>query len=254
MPGLRREELAQLAGVSVAYYTRLEQGNASNVSAEVLESIARALRLSESEQAHLFHLAKPQSLSRRRSAPRPQQVRPALVQMLDVLEGVPAYVWGRRTDVLAWNHAAAALFGPRLERPAPDRNWARIVFLDPEAPEFFLDWDLKASEVVGQLRLGAGMHGDDPLLASLIGELSLRSPDFRRLWAAHDVKRQSHGELRIQHPLVGELPLLYETLTLPDDQEQALTIYHAEPGPVLESLRFAVDQAVGTSAREVPTA
>lgn len=243
VPGLRREELAQLAGVSVAYYTRLEQGNANNVSAEVLEATARALRLSESERAHLFHLAKPPSPSHRRAAPRPQRVRRALVQMLDVLEGVPAYVWGRRTDVLAWNDAAAAVFGSRIERPAGQRNWARIVFLDPEAQDFFLDWGRKASEVVGQLRMDAGMHGDDPLLASLIGELSSRSPEFRRLWAAHDVKRQSHGGLRIRHPLVGELPLRYETLALPDDQEQALTVYHAEPGPPLEALRLVIAQA-----------
>ena len=254
VPGLRREELAQLAGVSVAYYTRLEQGNANNVSAEVLEAIARALRLTESERAHLFHLAKPQSLSRRRTAPRAQHVRPALVQMLDALDTVPAYVWGRRTDVLAWNSAAAAVFGSRIVRPASERNWARIVFLDPDARDFFLDWDLKASDVVGQLRLDAGMHGDDPLLASLIGELSLRSPDFRRLWAAHDVKGQSHRTLRIRHPLAGDLPLRYETLTLPDDQEQALTIYHAEPGPDLESLRAVIDRPVGAPAEEAPTA
>ncbi|MGN6128300.1 MAG: helix-turn-helix transcriptional regulator, partial [Humibacter sp.] len=177
VPGLRREELAQLAGVSVTYYTRLEQGNASNVSAEVLEAIARALRLSESERAHLFHLAKPQPTSRRRSAPKQQRVRPGLAQMLDLMAGVPAYIWGRRTDILAWNQAAGAVFGSFMERPAQQRNWARIVFLDPDARDFFADWNTKAFEVVGQLRLDAGMHGDDPLLASLIGELSMASAD-----------------------------------------------------------------------------
>ncbi|MFJ4847820.1 MULTISPECIES: helix-turn-helix domain-containing protein [unclassified Streptomyces] len=229
VPGLRREELAQLAGVSVAYYTRLEQGNGHNVSVEVLDAISRALRLSDAEHDHLLHLAKPRHRNQRPAARR-QQVRPALVQLLAALEGVPAYVWGRRTDVLAWNGTASALFGDWAARDPQERNWARITFLDPAARRLFADWESKASDVVGQLRLDAGLHADDPLLAGLIGELSLRSEDFRRLWAAHDVKRKSHGSMRLLHPLAGELTLRYESFALPDDQEQSLSTYHAEPG------------------------
>jgi transcriptional regulator with XRE-family HTH domain len=239
VPGLRREELAQLAGVSVAYYTRLEQGNGQNVSAEVLGSIATALRLSESERAHLFHLAKSRPAHDGQPS-QPQQVRPDVVELLDSLEGTPAYVWGRRGDVLVWNKAAGAVFGRWFDRPDRDRNWARIVFLEPGSREFYLDWEAKASEVVYQLRLDAGMHAHDPLVTALVAELQEKSPDFRRLWASHDVRRFSHGSLRIRHERAGALTLRYETLTLPDDHEQAVTIYRAEPGPAVELLRAVI--------------
>ncbi|MGP4100495.1 helix-turn-helix domain-containing protein [Nonomuraea sp. KM90] len=233
VPGLRREELAQLAGVSVAYYTRLEQGNARNVSVEVLDAISGALKLSDAEHAHLLHLAKPKE-RRRRPAPQRQPVRPALLDLLTAMEGVPAYVWGRRTDVLAWNRTASALFGDWAARAPQERNWARIAFLDPAARRLFADWEAKASDVVGNLRLDAGLHADDPLLAALIGELSRKSGDFRRLWAAHDVKRKAYGSVRIRHPLAGELTLRYENFTLPGDQEQSVSTYHAEPGSASE--------------------
>ncbi|MFF3945941.1 helix-turn-helix domain-containing protein [Streptomyces sp. NPDC001902] len=233
VPGLRREELAQLAGVSVAYYTRLEQGNGRNVSVEVLAAISRALRLSEAEHAHLLHLAKPKR-RKPRPAPELRQVRPELRELLSALEGVPAYVWGRRTDVLAWNRTASALFGDWAERAPEDRNWARITFLDPAARRLFADWESKAADVVGQLRMDAGRHVDDPALAALVGELSMRSADFRSLWGAHDVKRKSHGGMRLLHPLAGALTLRYETLALPGDEEQSLSTYHAEPGSASE--------------------
>jgi transcriptional regulator with XRE-family HTH domain len=233
VPGLRREELAQLAGVSVAYYTRLEQGNSRSVSVEVLDAISEALNLSDAEHAHLLHLAKPKQ-QKRRPAPQRQQVRPALLELLTAIEDLPAYVWGRRTDVLAWNRTASALFGDWAARTPQDRNWARITFLDPAARRLFLDWEAKASDVVGHLRLDAGQHADDPLLAELIGELSMRSEDFRALWAAHDVKRKSHGSMRLMHPLAGALTLHYETFTLPGDQEQSLATYHAQPGSASE--------------------
>ncbi|MFI7611146.1 helix-turn-helix domain-containing protein [Nonomuraea terrae] len=234
VPGLRREELAQLAGVSVAYYTRLEQGNGRNVSAEVLDAISGVLKLSDAEHAHLLHLAKPKQHHRRRPAPQRQQVRPELLELLTALEGVPAYVWGRRTDVLAWNHTACALFGDWAARAPQERNWARITFLDPAARRLFADWESKASDVVGNLRLDAGLHADDPLLTALIEELSADSGDFRRLWASHDVKNKAHGSMRMTHPLAGELTLRYETFTLPGDQEQSLSTYHAEPGSASE--------------------
>jgi transcriptional regulator with XRE-family HTH domain len=233
VPGLRREELAQLAGVSMAYYTRLEQGNGRNVSVEVLDAISSALTLSDAEHAHLLHLAKP-IRQKGRPAPQRQQVRPALRDLLTAMEGIPAYVWGRRTDVLAWNRTASALFGDWSARAPQERNWARITFLDPAARRLFVDWEAKACDVVGQLRLDAGLHANDPLLATLIGELSMMSEDFRTMWATHNVKRKSHGSTRINHPLAGELTLRYETSSLPGDQEQSLTIYHAEPGSTSE--------------------
>jgi transcriptional regulator with XRE-family HTH domain len=229
VPGLRREELAQLAGVSVAYYTRLEQGNGRNVSAEVLDAIARALRLSDAEHAHLMHLAKPKQ-HKKKTVARSQQVRPALRHLLDSIESVPAYIVGRRSDILAWNRMASALFGDWAEVPAQERNWARMVFLRPEYRELYLEWEQKASDMVGYLRMDAGCHPDDPRLSALVGELSVKSEDFRRLWAAHNVKEKSYGVKRMRHPLVGDLTLSFETFRLVDDVEQSLITYHAEPG------------------------
>lgn len=238
VPGLRREELAQLAGVSVAYYTRLEQGNGRNVSAEVLDAIARSLRLTDAEHAHLTHLAKPKQHKKKRSA-RPQQVRTELLTLIDLLEGVPAYVVGRRADVLAWNRTATALFGDWGALPVQERNWARMVFLSDSSRDLFVDWEAKAADIVSALRMDAGCHADDPRLSSLVGELSVKSEDFRRLWATHDVKEKSHGTKRLRHPLVGELTLSYETFKLPDDYDQSVITYHAEPGsPSAESLRL----------------
>ncbi|PBC61884.1 transcriptional regulator [Streptomyces sp. Tue6028] len=228
VPGLRREELAQLAGVSVAYYTRLEQGNGRNVSAEVLDAIARALRLTDAEHAHLTHLAKPKQHKKKQAA-RPQQVRPALRQLLDSMDGVPAYLTGRRSDILAWNRMAAAIFGDWSEMPPQERNWARLVFLKPEYRDLYVDWEQKAIDIVCMLRMDAGCHPDDPRLSALVGELSVKSEDFRRLWATHDVKEKSHGLKHLRHPLVGELSLRFESFRLLDDGELALITYHAEP-------------------------
>ncbi|GGW31254.1 DNA-binding protein [Streptomyces lucensis JCM 4490] len=228
VPGLRREELAQLAGVSVAYYTRLEQGNGRNVSAEVLDAIARALRLTDAEHAHLTHLAKPKS-HKKKPAVRQQHVRPALRQLLDMMEGVPAYVVGRRAEILAWNRMAAALFGDWGELPQAERNWARLVFLRPEYRELFVDWEQKAIDIVCALRMDAGCHPDDPRLSALVGELSVKSERFRRLWATHDVREKNHGVKRLHHPLVGDLSLNFESFRLTDDAEQSLVTYHAEP-------------------------
>ncbi|MGH4033863.1 helix-turn-helix domain-containing protein [Actinomycetota bacterium Odt1-20B] len=229
VPGLRREELAQLAGVSVAYYTRLEQGNGRNVSVEVLDAIARALRLTDAEHAHLTHLAKPPQHKKKKQVRPQQQVRPALRQLLDAMEGVPAYVVGRRADILAWNRLAAALFGDWGALPAQERNWARLCFLDPAMRDLFVDWDKKASDIVSHLRMDAGCYPNDPQLAALVGELSLKSEEFRSLWATHDVREKGHGVKRMHHGLVGELVLSFETLRLPDDHDQSLITYHAEP-------------------------
>jgi transcriptional regulator with XRE-family HTH domain len=238
VPGLRREELAQLAGVSVAYYTRLEQGNGRNVSAEVLDAISRALRLTDAEHAHLTHLAKPKQHKKKQTG-RTQQVRGALLQLLDSIEGVPAYISGRRSDILAWNRMAAAVFGDWSELPPQDRNWARMVFLRPEYRDLFMEWESKATDIVSYLRMDAGCHPDDPRLSALVGELSVKSEVFRRLWATHDVKEKGYGVKHFRHPLVGELSLSFESFRLSDDSEQMLITYHAEPGsPSAEALRL----------------
>ncbi|MEV5978045.1 helix-turn-helix transcriptional regulator [Streptomyces sp. NPDC052114] len=255
VPGLRREELAQLAGVSVAYYTRLEQGNGRNVSGEVLDAIARALRLTDAEHNHLTHLAKPKTLKKKKSA-RPQPMRPALQQLLDSIHDVPAYVVGRRSDILGWNALAAALFGDWAELAPKDRNWARICFLDERARDLFVDWEQKASDMVSYLRMDAGCYPNDPQLSSLVGELSVKSEEFRSLWATHDVREKGHGSKRMRHPLVGELTLSYETLRLPDDCDQSLVMYHAEPGSAsAQALRLLASwgrdaSSVGSAAKK----
>ncbi|MGI5377830.1 helix-turn-helix domain-containing protein [Streptomyces sp. CA-251387] len=259
VPGLRREELAQLAGVSVAYYTRLEQGNGRNVSAEVLDAIARALRLTDAEHAHLTHLAKPKQ-HKKKPAARTEQVRSALRQLLDSIDGVPAYISGRRSDILAWNRMAAAVFGDWAELPVQERNWARLVFLRPEYRDLFVEWDQKASDMVSYLRMDAGCHPDDPRLSALVGELSVKSEEFRRLWAIHDVKEKSYGVKRIRHPLVGELTLNFESFRLSDGTDQVLITYYAEPGsPSAESLRLLASWGTdatkaGTGSNSAPSA
>ncbi|MFF0049153.1 helix-turn-helix domain-containing protein [Streptomyces sp. NPDC005498] len=250
VPGLRREELSQLAGVSVAYYTRLEQGNGRNVSAEVLDSIARALQLTDAEHAHLTHLAKPKQ--KKKPAGRIQQVRGTLRTLLDAMDGVPAYVVGRRSDILAWNRMAAAIFGDWAELPTQERNWARLIFLRPEYRDLFVDWEQKAIDIVCQLRMDAGRYPDDPRLSALVGELSVKCEEFRRLWATHDVKEKCHGIKHLQHPLVGELDLRLESFHLADDHEQSLVTYHAEPGsPSAEALRLLASW--GTDATRAGT-
>jgi len=238
VPGLRREELAQLAGVSVAYYTRLEQGNGRNVSAEVLDAIARALRLSDAESSHLTHLAKPKQHKKKPSPPT-QHVRTPLRQLLDSIDTVPAYISGRRSDILVWNRMAAAVFGDWSQLPPQERNWARLVFLRPEYRELYVDWEQKATDIVSMLRMDAGCHPDDPRLSALVGELSVKSEEFRRMWATHDVKEKTYGVKRLHHPLVGDLTLNFEGFRLGDGSEQSLITYHAEPGsPSADALRL----------------
>lgn len=251
VPGLRREELAQLAGVSVAYYTRLEQGNGRNVSAEVLDAIARALRLSDAESSHLTHLAKPKQHKKKPSTPA-QHVRTPLRQLLDTMDSVPAYISGPLSDILVWNRMAAAVFGDWSELPPQERNWARLVFLRPEYRELFVDWEQKASDVVSLLRMAAGCRPDDPRLSALVGELSVKSGEFRRLWATHDVKEKTYGVKRLRHPLVGDLTLHFESFRLDDGCEQHLITYHAEPGsPSADALRLLASW--GTDATRAGT-
>jgi transcriptional regulator with XRE-family HTH domain len=233
VPGLRREELAQLAGVSADYYVRLEQGRGGHPSDGVLDAIATALSLDEAERAHLYDLAR--TTGPRRRTPRPERVRPPLQVLLDALEHVPAFVLGRRMDVLGWNRLAAALIIDFGALPPKERNTARLVFLDEGMRSTYTDWEETARETVAYLRLMAGRHPDDPGLAELIGELSMKSGDFRRWWARHDVREKTHGTKRMRHPLVGPLTLLYETLGLRGDADQILIAYLAEPGSESET-------------------
>ncbi|GAB3985364.1 helix-turn-helix transcriptional regulator [Actinoallomurus acanthiterrae] len=233
VPGLRREELAQLAGVSVDYYVRLEQGRTNNVSEEVLQAVAQALRLDDDERAYLRNLAKP-TRSRRRP-PRTERVRPGVRRLLDMAEGVPAYLIGRRADVLAWNRMAAAVFADFGALEPAQRNWGRMIFFNEDVRALFDDWTIKARETVAFLRLRAGEYPDDPELAALVGELSVKSEDFRRWWADHNVKDKSNGRKVMHHPLVGELVMDYESLRFPDDPDQVLVTYTVEAGSTSEA-------------------
>lgn len=256
VPGLRREELARLAGVSVDHYVRLEQGRELHFSDEVLDAVARVLRLSGEERRHLYRLARPGTPATEPVVPVRQVVRPGLLRLLDSLVDTPAYVVGRRVELLAWNGLASALLGGFGELPEPERNFARLFFLDPDFAALFADPGAKADDIAGYLRYDAGRHPDDPALAALVGELSIRSNDFRTRWAEYDVREKTHGSYVFRHPSVGELELAYETLRLPDDPDQALITYTAEPGSpsdaalrMLATLSSARNAGVSTADR-----
>jgi transcriptional regulator with XRE-family HTH domain len=217
VPGLRREELALLAGVSTSYYTRLEQGQSRNASPEVLDAIARALCLDESERLHLHDLARSAQQRGRRRRPAPERVTEATAQLLDALADVPAIVLGRRSDVLAWNPLGHALFAGDLDPGAPDvparrPNMARMVFLDAHTRALYVDWPGKARAVVGNLRLVAGQCPDDAALHALVGELCAKSPEFASMWADHRVRACTVATYEMRHPLVGSLTVTQQTL------------------------------------------
>jgi transcriptional regulator with XRE-family HTH domain len=231
VPGLRREEVALLAGVSVDYYTRLERGNTNGVSDSVLEALARALQLDEAERAHLFDLARaahPAAPARRR--PAKQRVRPGVQRILDAMTGAPAFVRNGRMDLLAANRLGRALYAEHFAGPARPANSARYIFLDERATSFYLDWDRVASDAVAILRSEAGRNPYDRDLSDLVGELSTRSDLFRTLWAKHNVRFHDTGTKRLHHPVVGKLELAYETMQLTADAGLMLFAYSAEPG------------------------
>ncbi|MEU1622223.1 helix-turn-helix domain-containing protein [Streptomyces sp. NPDC008238] len=245
VPGLRREEIAGLAGVSVDYYVRLERGHHVNVSGTVLDAIARALRLTDDEREHLFALARP---ARPASRPQPpQRVRPAVHHLLETMADVPAVVVGRRTDVLASNRLARALYTDFEALPQRERNMARYIFTDEAARTLYDDWEGVARTSVAALRLYAGKHPHDPRLAELVGELSARDEDFRAWWDDHDIERRTYGVKHFHHPVVGELTLRYEALAVTGDPDQILGVYTAEPATASErALRRLAEWAADT--------
>jgi len=235
--GLRREEVALLAGVSTDYYTRLEQGRRIVPSSQVLDAIARALDLDDAGRAHLHDLVAAAGSPAHRARTTVQRVRPGLYQLLDALDAQPALVLGHRTDVLAANRMARALFTD-FERMRPrERNYARWMLLSDEARSLFLDWDKQARNAVESLRLDAGRTPGDPETQQLVGELSLASPEFRLWWSEHHVHQRTFGSKHLHHPVVGELTVDFETLTFPGEGDQVLYVYSAAPdSPSREAL------------------
>lgn len=238
VPGLRRDEVARIAGVSTEYYTRLEQGRAGSPSAEVVAALGRALQLDASETEHLRDLLARPAATRRAPA-GPQRVRPGLYLMLETLRHVPAFVMGRRTDVLASNRLARAVITDFDALPVASRNLARYYLLDPAARQTVGDWERIGAETVAMLRLEAGRRPDDRQLADLVGELTLRSPEFTDWWSDHRVLRRTHGAKLYHHPVVGDLHFAYESFQVPGEADQTLCVYNVEPGsPTEEALRL----------------
>jgi transcriptional regulator with XRE-family HTH domain len=245
VPGLRREEVALLAGVSVDYYTQIERGNLSGVSDSVLHALAGALQLDEAELAHLFDLARTATNPARPRRPRgPQRVRPSIQRLLDAMTGVPAYVRTGRLDILAVNRLGHALYAPVLDGQQLPVNVVRFLFLDPRASDFYVDWDRTANDAVAILRGEAGRNRYDRRLSDLVGELSTRSEEFRGRWAAHNVRLHRTGPKQLHHPVAGDLELTYEALELPADPVLTMITYTAEPGSASqEALDFLASWA-----------
>jgi transcriptional regulator with XRE-family HTH domain len=234
--GLRREEVALLAGISVEYYTRLERGNARGVSDEVLDAVCAALQLDEAERAHLLDLvrtANEERPTKRSSAP--VKVRPSIRRIVDSLSEMPAFVRNGRMDILYANPLAEALYSEHFRMGGRPVNSARFAFLDPRARTFFHDWETTSRDLVAALRGEAGRNPYDKGLTELIGQLSTLSEEFRQQWARHDVRFHRSGTKHVHHPLVGELTLAYEVLDLPADPGLAIVTYSAEPGSVSEA-------------------
>ncbi|MEU8710423.1 helix-turn-helix transcriptional regulator [Streptomyces sp. NPDC048565] len=254
VPGLRREELAMLAGISAPYYTRLEQGQSRNASPEVLDAIARALRLDESERAHLHTLARAPKGGRSAGRPRAERITPATRALLAAIGGTPVIVMGRRSDVLAWNRQGHALFAGHLDPSSPDDpgrrpNMAKLVFLDAHTRDLYTDWPAKARTVVGNLRLTAGRYPNDPQLAALIGELTMRSPEFATMWADHRIQACDTTDYEMHHPLVGALTVTQQTLQSPQGDSPVLVVATATPGsPSATALALLAHTTVTTHA------
>ncbi|MFS0699323.1 helix-turn-helix domain-containing protein [Cellulomonas sp. 179-A 4D5 NHS] len=249
VPGLKRGEVADLAGVSVEYYAQLERGNLAGVSDSVLDALARALQLDEAERTHLADLARAAAPGTRpRRKPTPAQVRPGVQRLLDLMgDSVPAIVNNGRLDLLTANPLGRALFAPVDATPHPPGtppNHARFTFLDDRARDFWIDWDRAADDSVSQLRTEAGRDPYDRALTDLVGELSTRSPEFRTRWAAHDVRLHRTGRKHLRHPVVGELHLDFEVLDLPADPGLTVITFTTPTGsPGEDALRVLASWA-----------
>ncbi|RJL35871.1 helix-turn-helix domain-containing protein [Bailinhaonella thermotolerans] len=228
VPGLRREEVAQLAGISTDYYTRLEQGRVRTASRSVLAAIGRALRLNEDQQRHLFKLANPGRAGRRGEGAR--QVGAQTARLLANLIDTPALVFGRYLDILAWNRLGSALLGDLSAMPARRRNYVRMLFLDPRVRALPDDWPARAREAVSSLRMAAGACPERPRLRELVGELSARDADFRTWWSQHLVNLHPFGHTRLHHPAAGTFDVDWQALTSIDEQEQAIVLITAPAG------------------------
>jgi len=239
VPGLRREEVALLAGISIEYYTRIERGSVRGASDDVLDALARALQLDDVERAHLIdlvHAANARPRGDRRSAAR-DQARPTVQRLLDSMTGVAAFIRNARLDILSANHLGYALYSPAFLDPARSVNLARFVFLNRRSTDFYRDWDRIAHDAVGSLRAEAARHPDDKALTSLVGELATHSDEFRVRWGGHDVRYYRSGTQPFHHPLVGDLTLNYDALEIPADPGQTIVAYSAPAGsPAQEAL------------------
>jgi hypothetical protein len=254
VPGLRRSEVASLAGISPEYMTKLERGNATGVSESVIHGLAHALQLDEAERAHLEDLLRTASTTRPpRRRPARQRVRPTVQRILDSMALTPAFVLNGRLDILAANDLGVAMYSPIFADPARPANNARFVFLDPNASEFFRDYDKAANDTVALLRAEAGRDPYDRDLSDLIGQLSTRSEEFRRRWAAHNVRIHSSGVKLLHHPVVGDLDLPFESFPLPADPSQSLLTYTAEPGsPTQDALNLLASWAATADSLGAP--
>lgn len=250
--GLRREEVALLADISVEYYTRLERGEARGVSHDVLEAVSRALQLDEAEHGHLLDLVRraDQTGAPRRASGR-QQVRPSIRRVIDALTTMPAFVFNGRHDVLYANSLAEALYVELFSDPVRPPNSARYIFLDPRAKTFYADWDSVAHDVVAAMRGEAGRSPFDRALSDLVGMLSTRSDEFRVLWGGHDVRFHRSGVKHFRHPLVGDLTLAWDALPLPADPGLCLATYSADPGSPSEAALGELARWAGTRRRLV---
>jgi transcriptional regulator with XRE-family HTH domain len=248
--GLRREEVALLAGISVEYYTRLERGNARGVSESVLEAISQTLQLDEAEHAHLLDLVRTANAERPpRRTSAPQRVRPSVARIVDAMASIPAVVLNGRLDILYANDLANALFSDLLRDPVRPPNLARLAFLDPRSRALWVDWEKAAWDTVAILRAEAGRNPYDRALSDLVGQLSTRSEEFRVRWASHDVKFHRTGTKQFHHPLVGDLSLVFESLELPADPGLSLLTYTAEPGSASEQALDELARWGATRAR-----
>ena len=252
VPGLRREEVAMLSGVSVDYYVRLERGDIGGVSESVLDALATTLRLDEAEREYLFDLARAAGPARTKRRARPTgSVRPAVQQVLDAISDAPAWVRNGRHDILAANTLGRALYSPVFEDPRRPVNTTRFTFLNPAAHRFWRDYDRIAHDAASMLRLEAGRNPHDPELINLVGELSTQSELFRRHWASQDVMFHRSGLKRLHHPVVGDLDLHFESMDLPSEPGLVLNVYTAPAGsPTADALAMLASWAASGAADE----